>query len=715
MTVTDKIGTAAARSMLFAAAVAIMPVLWSCGGRTDTEGALFVCDEYTVYPDSFVSASLTLAVRGDTVVKMSGDDVSIEIGAGHDAGGLLMEGSDGLISTLFNSVPPMEAGVYDRFTPYEIYIADGLTDVETASATVDSRIAGGEVVEIASGQYRWPVAMSDAGWGMAAATVSLMTDDAGSARLRATALKRLIDCDLKYVFDRDAGLFAGVPSGMDMCQLPEWSNAADAAVMMTLEGNVARVAGMRYVNDVLPGSYSEDFIDDVAGNIRKRLWIPNLGMLSQTLYQRPYAVAVTAADNLAQGLAVATGCAGDAMSRRIVSNTPMNENGVQLTYPDQGLSHDGRREALTASMWAIASARAGNSEAWALSYGNLVALSVSDGYAARLLQGVTLRTVFGIEPCVDGLRVRPFVHEALGDYRKISGLRYRNSELTVTVRGRGDVVSTFSIDGEVTAEAKVPADIKGKHDIEVVLSGSGNASGGVNTAQSGAMPQAPEVKTEGARTFTVSSQESGQFIVYLNGAVSELIERNHYELYNAAPVTSVSFETDVSNEYTGYASKNYMYIPEKDSVSILCSRVAPTGGRVLAKKELSSKYVESTRYKNARISFEYGSPTGGSYYIRLRYLDGLGVVNKNRQYALRILNVNGDMAGIMVLPQRGPEKWSVAEDWASMHGRTEPIAVELDRGRNVISIDYFAPEGIAGFDHDSNTVIPVALELIRKS
>lgn len=91
------------------------------------------------------------------------------------------------------------------------------------------------------------------------------------------------------------------------------------------------------------------------------------------------------------------------------------------------------------------------------------------------------------------------------------------------------------------------------------------------------------------------------------------------------------------------------------------------------------------------------------------------MVNKNRQYALRILNVNGDMAGIMVLPQRGPEKWSVAEDWASMHGRTEPIAVELDRGRNVISIDYFAPEGIAGFDHDSNTVIPVALELIRKS
>ena len=154
-----------------------------------------------------------------------------------------------------------------------------------------------------------------------------MTDDAGSARLRATALKRLIDCDLKYVFDRDAGLFAGVPSGMDMCQLPEWSNAADAAVMMTLEGNVARVAGMRYVNDVLPGSYSEDFIDDVAGNIRKLLWIPNLGMLSQTLYQRPYAVAVTAADNLAQGLAVATGCAGDAMSRRIVSNTPMNETG----------------------------------------------------------------------------------------------------------------------------------------------------------------------------------------------------------------------------------------------------------------------------------------------------------------------------------------------------------------------------------------------------
>lgn len=78
------------------------------------------------------------------------------------------------------------------------------------------------------------------------------------------------------------------------------------------------------------------------------------------------------------------------------------------------------------------------------------------------------------------------------------------------------------------------------------------------------------------------------------------------------------------------------------------------------------------------------------------------------------MKVNGEQAGVMVLSQRGPEMWSPAEDWASMCGTTEPIAVELARGRNEIAVEYFTPNGVAGFDHDGNTAIPVALELIKR-
>lgn len=710
----DKIRMAVARRMLFAAAAVLSAAFCSCDRIPETEGALYSCDDYTVYPDSFVSASLTVAVRGDSVITRDESGVRVGMEEKEAGAGLSMDGSDALIAALFNRETNHAGYSYDRFTAYEIYISDGLANPDSAAVVVDSRIAGGEVAELAEGVYRWPVAMSDATWGIAAATVSSMTDDEDGERKRALALKKLIDRDIRYVYDRNEGLFAGVPAEMDARQLPGWADAGDAAVMMTLEGNIGRLCGMRYVNEVFPESYEEGFVDGFSENISKRFWIPNLGMLSQTLYERPYPISVTASDNLVQGLAVATGCSGEAMSVRIVSNTPVTTSGVPVTYPDQGISGDSRREALTAALWAIASARVGNGRSWALSYGSLVAMSVTDDYALRLLKGVTLRTLFGLDPAADGLKIQPYVHEALGDYHRISGLRYRGSELTVTVRGRGDVISTFAIDGEVRNEAIVPRDISGRHDIEVVLAGSGSDSGEINVARQKQMPRAPKVAVEGGRKFSIESDEAGQYIVYLNGSISEITGSTGYELYNAAPVTAVCFEADVSNVVTGYASKSYLYIPPKDSVSLRCDAVAQRGGRVLAKKELASKYVESTRYKNARMVFEYESAAGGDYYVRLRYLDGLGIVNKNRLYALRLLKVNGDMAGIMVLPQRGPEMWSPAEDWASMAGTTQPIAVTLTGGRNEIVIEYFTPEGVAGFDHDGNTVIPVALELIKR-
>lgn len=711
---TDIIMAVVAKAMLFAATAVFVCIAGGCDKSFEKTGALYSYDECTVYPDSFVSVALTLVAKGDSMLISDSSGRRYGRLSRNSEDRAVMEGDDGLIVYLFNRDGAAMAEGYDSFTAYDIFVSDGLLNADSAAMTVDSRIAGGEVAEYAQGAYRWPVAMSDAAWGMAAATVSMMSGDDERRQSRALALKKLIDCDIDYVYDSAEGLFTGIPAEMDLGQLPDWADAADMSVMMTLEGNVSRLAAMRYVNEVLPGSYDGTFVNELSENISKRFWIPNLGMLSQTLYQRPFPVAVTAADNLVQAFAVATGCVGESMAQKIVSDTPMCGAGVPASYPGQGLEADRRRQALTAAMWAIASARVKNADAWGLSYGSLVAQSVSDGYALRMLQGVTLRTVFGISPEAEGLRIQPYVHDMLGGYHRVSGLKYRGAELTITVRGKGDVISTFMIDGELGAEAVVPADMTGQHDVEVVLSGSTPATEEINKSSFGEMAPPPEVTVESSRRLAVRSAETSHFIVYLNGAINEIIGRNNYEIYNAAPVTAVSFEADVSNILTGYASKNYLYIPPGDSVSIACSEIAPTGGRVLAKKDLAARHVESTRYKNARMRFEYEAPEAGGYYIRLRYLDGLGVVNKNRQYALRLLKVNGERTGIMVLPQRGPEMWSPAEDWATMCGITEPIAVMLKSGLNEIMIEYFTPNGVVGFDHDGNTVIPVALELIKR-
>lgn len=705
-----------------AVALALMApaLLTSCVKDLTKEGAIFSCADYAVYPDSFCSMFTTVAPRDGRMAVYCGRYYGSYPLDGENAGYPVVEGSDTLVNVMFNMAPNRAIGGYDALTPYEIYVSDALLNTECAAKMVDSRItSGGRLMQIDGERCHWPIMAADAGWAMAAETVNDMASFSDAARRRTAAAKDMLDRDMANVYDSTEGLFCGLAADMEAAVLPVWMGADDYAALMTLSGNADRLNAMRWINRHHDKAYADGFVDSLAENVASRLWIPNLRMLSNTLYQRPFPISVAAADNLVQAKAIVTGAVDDAMASRIIRWTPMRENGLSMGYPDDGDVTD-RRHTLTQAMWAIAAARVANDDAWAMAFGNLMASAANemfytedDQHARHMLQGVVLRTIFGLNPGADGLHINPFVIDALGDYHKLSGFRYRNATLDVTVRGKGNIISTFAIDGKISASNVVAGDVAGHHEVEISLSGRSDSEHGVNISAGKKMPGAPVVTAVAPRRFQIESEGTASYVVYLNGAVSEVIGSKSYQLYAKAPFSAVCFEADADNQVTGYASKCCLYIPASDSISVPCTNVAQTGGRLLAKKDLAAKYVESTRFKNSSIRFSYNSAEDARYYIRLRYLDGLGVVNPGRQYALRRLTVNGSNCGLMVLTQRGPEKWRHDEDWWTMVGRTLPIEVELRQGSNDISVDYFAPEEDADFNHDANIVIPLAIEIIK--
>lgn len=713
-------GKAAARVTALVAVFVLLPTLNSCKKELVKLGAIYTCEEYTLYPDSLVSDKISLCPHGDDMVIDRGGKVTKAQLSGPGVNGTVIECSDTLLTYLFNgdsgnpdSTVCVMPRHYDALTPFEIYISEAILYRDSALALIDSRMDKSGLIELPKDDYRWPVIMSDASWGVAAATVSSMvTDEAGEAK-RVDVLKRLIDKDIEYVYHKDYGLFQGMPPEMSTRQVADWMNAGDAAALMSLSGNVNRLADIRYINSIRPGSYDEALENGLKDEIAKSFWIPNLGMLSQTLYQRPYPVMVTAADNMAQAWAILTGSVSEEMSRRIIERTPVLADRIPVTYPSQGMDNDRRRAVITNALWAIAAARVQNAEAWNLSFSWLVWNSTGDEFARRLIRGVILRSVYGLDPRIDGLHISPFVNNLLGNSHILRGFRYCNAVLDIEISGRGGIVSYVTLDGQPLAEAVVPKTLTGKHEVYVELADGEFISPGINMSTIPAMPSPPAVTVKDAERFEVTSPDADSFIVYIDGAIDEIIDRNDYELYETAPVSAISFETDVSNYVTSYASRNYLYIPSRDSISIPCTSVAQTGGRLLAIKDLAARYVESTRFKNARLKFNYESSLGGKYYVRLRYLDGLGVVNKNRRYALRLLKINGERQGVLVLSQRGPGMWTPDHDWSTMQGVTLPEEVTFDKGENEIEIEYFMPyEGEAG-DHDANIVIPVALEIIK--
>lgn len=173
---------------------------------------------------------------------------------------------------------------------------------------------------------------------------------------------------------------------------------------------------------------------------------------------------------------------------------------------------------------------------------------------------------------------------------------------------------------------------------------------------------------------------------------------------------------DNADDFVNIVEPETVSFPERqlmeaaDSITVKFTDFAKPYARSLRDKKLARVHVESTRFRNRSLRFEVETPRGGDYFISIRFINGEGIVNPDRLYALRTLSVNGSRGDIVVFPQLTPDRWRYDLDWQSSTGVTPPMRIALRPGVNALSLDYFDP-GVAGFNHDANTLIPISATL----
>ena len=100
-------------------------------------------------------------------------------------------------------------------------------------------------------------------------------------------------------------------------------------------------------------------------------------------------------------------------------------------------------------------------------------------------------------------------------------------------------------------------------------------------------------------------------------------------------------------------------------------------------------YLRLTRERNVRVGVPVTIDRAATYAIDLRYANGNGPVNTEDKVAVRTLLIDGDTAGVVVLPQRGVNRWS---EW----GWSNVLRVPLAPGAHTITIAY------TSFDENMN-------------
>lgn len=703
------------RASIFMAAAAVISVFIPTGCATPStptfEGAIYSFEDFALFPDSLFIGGTALFLPDSSAIP---DPFSY---------GPHMEGSDRLINAIFNSADPTAllndvsgektapAPKDSALTAYRLYLYDALCRPDTARAVIERWISHKDFSE--AGSLRWPVLSATIGWALPAREIWRIDADEQWHDRCIDELMTTLRRDRYLTFDRQLNLFRGATGTIVKFRSTPTMNTADIAAIYSFSANIDRIVAYDFIATMRP--HAAALRDSLSKAVETGFWLPDRGFFSEMLYQWPFPIQLSACDNLAQGMAIASGSISEAAASALVRNTPMLRRAFGPFYPEPAVGNiSPERQAVAASLWSIGAARVRNSRAFGYAYAMLTLAAVTTPGITDIFRGATIRGLFGINPEDSCLTVSPFIPEEFGNTHTLRNFPYRDATIDLTVVGKGDVISTVMIDDEVVDVPRFPSSLTGHHTMRITLSGLSSTISGMKFTENVILPDAEEPHFDAEN---VKLSRFDEFEVYRNGELLEIIDSDRYRLSPTDEPTFYTFVPVIDDSIAGIAATSVMRHKSRGIIREKATSIARTGTRLFnhrnTDKTLGKQFVESSRYRNPKLRFTVNSHAEGTYYLQLVYLKGLGIVNPGRHYALRSLTVNDEYSGLLVLPQLTPADWKPDTKWWEFRGESFPIPIKLHSGVNTISVDWFAPEA-AGFTDDSNTIIPTEIRLIPR-
>jgi hypothetical protein len=92
----------------------------------------------------------------------------------------------------------------------------------------------------------------------------------------------------------------------------------------------------------------------------------------------------------------------------------------------------------------------------------------NQSWSATAYISMVINGIFGLQFKETSLLFNPYLPDGI-NFIELKDLEYRNAKLTITVKGSGKTIASFSIDGRKQQDPSVESKIKGVHHIEIIL------------------------------------------------------------------------------------------------------------------------------------------------------------------------------------------------------------------------------------------------------
>lgn len=590
-------------------------------------------------------------------------------------------------------------GVWTRDVSYSTILSMAYIQPRAAMTSLLCKIGrNGQIIQDTGTGGAWPCSTDRQVWTVAAWELYKVTGDKEWLAAVYPVAKKSLEVDMKTLYDKETGMVRGESSFIDWREqsYPRWMEPSDIYDSKCLGTNMAHYAALTSAAGMARLCGDQEFADvcsETAAGLKQaindNLWMEDHGYYAQFLAGRQDDVLYTKSETLGQALAVIYGVADSDRADVLSQNMPVVDFGAPVFWPwipDIPPYHNKAVWPFVQSFWMIASARTGNEAGvlnaigslfraaamFATNKENFVAESgdwrgtqINSSNMLWSLSGalsVTFRVLAGMQFEADALHFAPVVPKAVSADRLISGFRYRNAVLDIEIKGYGDRIRRFEVDGVPQEVHSISADLTGHHKVRIVLSGSFEKKMKVNSQPGVCTPMTPETSVaDGVLSWDA-----------VEGA-------SEYEVYVAGGKVAQTKELSVEIA-DGWKGDLCVVARSADGVPSFPSEPIFLAG-CTAGTEFNPVFI---RKADADLVVDVEVPEDGLWYMNWVYSNGNGDITTDRKCAIRTLYVDGRRVDVCVFPQRGVDNW---DEW----GRTSPLAIQLEKGKHTFMLR-FEPE-----------------------
>lgn len=609
------------------------------------------------------------------------------------------------------------AGVWTRDISYSILLSMAILQPEVAKISLKRKVKNKKIIQDTGTGGAWPVSTDRMIWAVAAYEIYLVTGDLGWLKYAFEVVKNSAEADLSVAFNPATGLFKGESSFLDWREqtYPRWMQPADIFESECLGTNavhfqaymvLSKMAGI--LGETALKSRYEKVAADVKRGINEHLWVKEKNYYGQYRYGRGHKLLSSKSEALGEALCVWFGIAEGERAAQVIQNTPVNEFGIPCIFPQiPGIPpyHNQAIWPFVQSYWALAAAKAGSDEAvlhsfatiyraaalfatnkenFVITNGDFAGTQVNSDNMLWSLSGsigLVYKVLFGMQYLPSTLHFQPLVPKNLGGSLKLENFKYRNAVLDIEVKGFGNVISRFLMDGKILEKPEISAKLKGRHSLIIELSQDDSKRIPFSTRIEKLSPEYPKLYRRNhllawepiVGCFYYNVYKDGQYLEWTSEP-RYFVDTNQTASYQVVAVNPEKCES--------FASEPFIWKPAVDSV--LFPAPANFQTTLLFQGNVSNKVVEISKSQNVKLLFQLPIAATGIYGLQFRYANGNGPMNTENKCALRQLYVDGKKVGTVVFPQRGNQEWS---NW----GFTNQLEQFLKEGKHEAELR-FEPE-----------------------